>query len=709
MTRRCFFLSTVAAAPLSAAAPTTEWWLNPIRLFHPNMRERDVRSMDVWRFIAACAATNANGVVISVGGVYAFYPSRVPYHYVSPALEGRDFVREAVDHGRAAGLRMIARVDFSKAREEVFRDHPDWIARRADGTLMRSRNYYRPCPNSPYSGDGFAVPVIREILRAYAVDGFHLNSGGFGGFCYCENCRQRYRAQYNAELPTQPDEQSPEWRRFLQWRYDATAENLALLQRAMQQERPEVFWTGELASLEETSWMRDGAFDMNRLSRAFSAVMSNISSKDRDEDLRWVSGMTASYLRSIGGRAPIINLKAQLREGGWPRASVPPAEYAQTAWQAVAHGAGLKMPLVGVPGEGEDERNLRVIAEVFGVLKRHSWVYNQARPAAPVALVWSQRTLDSRGRGEAERLYTRAAHGFYSALVESHVPCVVIGDDGLTAEKLRSFRALVLPDTACLDEAQSAAIAGFAAEGGGVVATFETSLSDPRGSRRPDFLLRSVFGAGVAAGQPETAQREAYLYRSTPHELTRSLGEARVVPFSGAFVRVQAGPQAVVPLVLARHRSISVAEEVDNPEPESTPLCVANAAGKGRAVYFPGTIDSFYFKTRFPALRLLLRDAVLWAMRTTPLETNAPGGVQLVMAAKPGYVFVHFINAVGRTPLDELVRVANVDVTLEVPRPAKRARALLGARDLRISNAAGRCSFRLSTLDAYEVVTIELR
>ena len=241
MTRRFFLASSGAAAGLSGAAPEPEWWLKPVRLFHPNMRERDVRGMDVRRFIADCAATNADGVVISAGGAYAFYPSRVPYHYVSPALEGLDFVREAVEHGRAAGLRIIARVDFSKAREEVFRDHPGWISRRADGAAGRSGRFYRPCPNSPYAGSEFAVPVIREILRNYPVDGFHINSGGFQGYCYCENCRERYRARFNADLPAKPDWNDPELRRFLEWRYDSTTQNFNMLQQAMRQERSRRF------------------------------------------------------------------------------------------------------------------------------------------------------------------------------------------------------------------------------------------------------------------------------------------------------------------------------------------------------------------------------------------------------------------------------------------------------------------------------------
>jgi hypothetical protein len=707
MTRRAFVVSAGAAAASGAAPPGQEWWLKPVRLFHPNMRESDVRGMDVRRFIADCAATNAGGIVVSVGGIYAFYPSRVRYHYVSPALEGRDFLKETAEHGRAAGLRIIARVDFSKAREEVFRDHPEWFALGAGGAAVRSGPFYQVCPNSPYAGAEFAVPVIREILRGYAVDGFHLNAGGFPGFCHCENCRKRYRSRFNAELPAKPDWNSPDWRRFLAWRYDASAENFALLQQAMREERAGVFWTGELAGLDETAWMRNRAYDIARLSRACSSVMSTIDNVAPGRDLRWVSGMTASYARSVGGRPPIINLKAQIRDGGWPRASMPAAEYGTTAWQAIAHGAGLKMPVFGVPGKGEDERNMRVIAEALGVLKRHAWVYEDARPAAPVALVWSQRTLDMYGRDDPESRYAAAAHGFYSALVECHLPCVVIGEEALTAERLSAFRALVLPNLACLADAQAGAIAAFVREGGGVVATFETSLCDSEGDRRPGFALESLFAARCLSAKAETAARGAYFFRRDAHDLNRSLGEATILPFGGPFLRVQPGPGTTTPLVYAKHGNAGIPEEIDNPEPESTPLCVAGSPGNGRVVYFPGAVDSFYFHSRLPGVRQLLGDSVAWALRGRPLETNAPGGVQLVISEKPGYRFVHFINAVGRAPLDEVVPLAGLEVTLDAPRPLRRVRSLIGGENLAFKSEKGKLNLRLPHLNAYEVVVVE--
>ena len=76
--------ASAALAPADAATDTSQWWLRPVRLYHPNMRASELRGFDTGRFVASCAATNADGIVVSAGGIVAFYPSQVPYHYVSP-------------------------------------------------------------------------------------------------------------------------------------------------------------------------------------------------------------------------------------------------------------------------------------------------------------------------------------------------------------------------------------------------------------------------------------------------------------------------------------------------------------------------------------------------------------------------------------------------------------------------------------------------
>jgi len=697
-----------AVTPAAAAPDASEWWLRPVRLFHPNMRESELRGFDTARFVGSCAATNAGGIVVSAGGIVAFYPSRVPYHNVSPLLNGHDFLKEATAQLHAAGMKSIARVDFSKARAGLFHDHPDWFARNPDGSPRTAGKYYSVCPNSPYLGEAFAFPVIREILKGYDVDGFHLNAGGFPGHCCCSKCQEKYEARFGAKLPLRIDWKDPVSKQLVSWRYECSAECMALLQKEMQAIRKDVFWTGELAGLDNPTWARDKALDIVRLSGSFSSLMSTIDNAAPDPDLRWVSGMTASYVRSVGGRPPIINLKVSMRAAGWTHASMPPAEYAQCAWQAMAHGAGLKMPTFGLPGNIEDERNMAVIAETLGVLKQHAWVYADARPAAPVALVWSQPTLELYGQDDARARYADCVHGFYAALTESHIPTVMVSDEAIASGKLADFRAVVLPNLACMSDAQAHSIAEFVRGGGALIASHETSLYDPGGNKRTKLALAEVLGADYDPSSPMTAARNGYLCRRQPHPMTAWMRDTSVLPFAGRITPVRPVGGSAAPLVYGYTASLVDPEEIENPVRTDVPLLIANIFSAGKAVYLPCDVDRFYFRSRLDDARRLLGSAVAWALGDgLPLGTSAPSEVGVALSEKPGFTFVHLINTIGGRPLGEVVTVRDLEFDLRLGSKTKTVRTLRGGAALHFEARDGHISFTVPVLNAYEVVVIE--
>lgn len=85
----------------SAHSSDRPWWTGGLRIYHPNMSALDLLDMD------------ANAVVISAGGLVAFYPSQIAGHNVSLLLEGRDFLREVIPRAHEKGLKVVARIDFS--------------------------------------------------------------------------------------------------------------------------------------------------------------------------------------------------------------------------------------------------------------------------------------------------------------------------------------------------------------------------------------------------------------------------------------------------------------------------------------------------------------------------------------------------------------------------------------------------------------------
>ena len=81
-------------------------------------------------------------------------------------------------------------------------------------------------------------------------------------------------------------------------------------------------------------------------------------------------------------------------------------------------------------------------------------------------------------------------------------------------EELAGFKVLVLANVALMSDAQAEAVRRFVRDGGGLIATHETSLFDEKGRRRADFALADVLGVHYqntlpAASRPMMIARQA--------------------------------------------------------------------------------------------------------------------------------------------------------------------------------------------------------
>ena len=73
--------AALAANTLAAAPATTEPWHQRIRrVGQINMTEHDPVSLNVEEWADYWASLKVNAVQISVTGILAFYPSKVPFH-----------------------------------------------------------------------------------------------------------------------------------------------------------------------------------------------------------------------------------------------------------------------------------------------------------------------------------------------------------------------------------------------------------------------------------------------------------------------------------------------------------------------------------------------------------------------------------------------------------------------------------------------------
>ena len=63
------------------------WWQEPFRLVQTNLRLIDVRR-DPADLVNDVQQLGGNALVVNAGGIYAFYPTELPYHVRNPFLGG---------------------------------------------------------------------------------------------------------------------------------------------------------------------------------------------------------------------------------------------------------------------------------------------------------------------------------------------------------------------------------------------------------------------------------------------------------------------------------------------------------------------------------------------------------------------------------------------------------------------------------------------
>ena len=101
------------------------WWKRPLRVIQTNLQVLDTPRMDEARIAAQIEDLGANVLVVNVGGIYAWYPTALPFHTVNPCLpKDHDLLEALLAACHARGIRVVARFDFSKASDRTYQMRP---------------------------------------------------------------------------------------------------------------------------------------------------------------------------------------------------------------------------------------------------------------------------------------------------------------------------------------------------------------------------------------------------------------------------------------------------------------------------------------------------------------------------------------------------------------------------------------------------------
>jgi hypothetical protein len=716
MTRREFVAASAAAgAAASSGSAAQGWYDRPMRWAQIAFTEDDPGNYDPAMWLDFLKRIHADAACLSAGGCVAFYPTEVPLHYRSRFLGNRDSFGELVKGCRALGMNVIARTDPHACRQDVFEQHPDWVARDAEGRPRRhwaAPELYVTCALGPYNFE-FMTEVTKEIVKRYMVDGIFSNRWAGHGQCYCEHCRKNFLAFSGMELPRTSDPRDPARRQYIVWHEKRLFDCWRLWDAEIRKINPQASFIansggGALSEL-----------DMKTIGELAETLFADRQAR-RGVMLPWANGKNGKEYRSTMGRKPIGGIFSVGVEEPYRWKDSVQSEAEIRIWVADGIAQGLRPWFTKFNAKPYDKRWMPVVESIYNWHWKNEKYLRNEEPLARVGMVYSQQTARFYAGERARDLVEDASSGWYQALVEGRVPFEMVHDGLLDAPGIDRFRTLILPNIAALSEAQCRQLEGFVERGGGLVATFETSLYDEWGARRGDFGLARLFGASFE-GRVDQRMQNSYLTvernaDGSYHPLLKGLeGVPRII--NGVRrVHAKATEKYAAPLTLIPSYPDLPMEDVWARVPRTdVPMAFCRQYGQGRAVYFPMDIDRTFWEVLNNDHGTVLRNSLAWVHREPqPLEVKGPGLLDVSLWLQKSSLTAHLVNLTNpmamKGPYREILPAGPFEVSVWLPagRKASGVKLLSSGVAARFRTEGRRISVTVPSVGVHEVVAIDL-
>lgn len=572
--------------------------------------------------------------------------------------EAEGYLREHVEKCHKAGAKAIfyvGPVQVPVGNPEFVKAHPDWLRVRPSG---------KPDPELNFANirSGYGDWLLEQL--AYVTREFKADGYWFDGYApvhlhtYDEATKKAFRAFSGGKEIPLPLKDEPNrsmffdptkdavTRQYLAWHEDYFVKFADRMRGAIRKENPNaIIYTNHSAN---RTWYFPDAY-MGEYPIHFAGAV-DVSSVE----LYWDVPGDPLYQQFV-----YAFMQGVTQERG---ASV---------WiQPSAHGiSGISSPveiqlrgLEGLPWGVVPEfvesagREEYFKLHLENMKAREKWL-EKSRAVSHVGIVASEQTRSLYARG-ALPLYFSHTLGAFKSYLEKHVPVRVLTEHDLEAADLHGIRVLVLPNVACMSPRAAEVIRRFVKNGGGLVASFETSLYDENYQKRDDFALADLFRAKYV-GTNVVTQRVENLSLTLDAEhpilddpiIKAKQNTAWLIPGNppakGSLALIASATEVKAldgGKVLSTYNVAAPAKKAS----ERYPAVIASEYGKGRVVYFPASVDKGMFFYPDAYMRQMLHRATTWAARDVPPPFEVEGPLILTTAFREQpeqkrYV-VHLLN-----------------------------------------------------------------
>lgn len=651
-----------------------------------------------------------------------------------PGLEDFDCLREYLPYARKHGIKLLAYLNAHWYSYDFADKHPGWeqimSSGKAYGRLYPLYgNGTTLCVNSPYRD--WVFRLVEETMKT-GIDGIFFDGPVFyGDCCYCESCREKFRKKFGQDIPVKENWQDEIWKNFVEFRNDSLASFLGEARIRMRKINPDgiIFLNG--GGWHPGGWRHARNIDKLEKEQDFSGSEQFFHTKS--VRTAFDSAMTAKFLSS--GENPGV-VFTHYCMGVWHYIPLMPSEIKLALAQTAANRAN---PWIATfDPMGSNKGTSKPVSEIFGFIEKNEQYYTEPVPISKTAILFSRQTSTyyvsrweelyrdtgtgkeeglsiDRGTGKTiidwkkrkgvnEQFLYYSCLGYMLSLIRNHNLFDILLDKSLTAERLKKYDVLILPNSACLNEKERETIKDFVRNGGNLIASFETGFYDEKGCPVADAEWESLLGIEKVEGLFPCYITGNYLMAK---ESFAGFEKGQLIESPAYSLRVKARDGIQTPLF---HMKPLKTYYMPLEGISDSPALLMGKYGKGKVVYCPASFESLYGEYRIDSPSKIINSLVDKMSPGNMLKVQAPASVEVEVyyQKKESRYIIHLINCTGdmQRPIEEIIPVFNIRISLKAGR-VKNVYRLSDKKPVVFSTKEGVTGFSVPELNFYEVIVAE--
>ncbi len=396
---------------------------------------------------------------------------------------------------------------------QVFKEHPEWSMRDAEGGVIKTYGNPWLCPSS--GALEYTLQYTADLARKFHADAVMLDNNEFmlseasKPTCYCESCQRQFKEYVlkrftpeqlgeilgltAAQITIPENEHEPLWGLWLAWRKRVWAQVMEAHRAELRRSNPDMVVLANTQYL-YGSWL----LAIDRQYEHEDAVLAESRNLDG-------AGMAAKMTlgRALAQGRPLWNYIGTFEEKDFQKLK-PPDRIRSICAATVGAGANPWIVFYGFTGEA-NQPSKAVLTEYMAFWSEHAELLGGAKDAAEVGLLFSPETRDLYGRLMPQR--------WLQELLGKGVAVRGLWEPrGCPDEDLEGLSVICAP-AMCLRQASAEKLASWVRAGGRLLISPSTGWADEYGRWRSRSALAAALGENVSAPGQHVTGRGTVLCR----------------------------------------------------------------------------------------------------------------------------------------------------------------------------------------------------